>query len=109
MQGRRRTYHCSRATAGLHEINGDARDGDNCKERDYAEAPESLISKIGTGTPALIRVHALPDKQFKGKVSRLSPTVDPKTRTLRAEIALPNPEARLLPGMTCTVTFRLEK
>ena len=73
------------------------------------EAPESLISKIGKGTPAIIRVDALPDKQFEGKVARLSPAVDPKTGTLRSEIDLPNPEARLLPGMTCTVALKLEK
>ncbi len=77
--------------------------------RIVVELPESQIAKIGTGTPATIRIDAYPNKQFEGKVSRVAVALDAKTRTLRAEIDLANAEARLLPGMTCAVTFKLEK
>jgi hypothetical protein len=41
-------------------------------------------------------------------VSRTAGALDPRARTLRAEIDLPNPTRRLLPGMAVTVTLTLE-
>lgn len=40
-----------------------------------------------------------PGKVFSGKVSFVSPTIDPSTRSLRARLEIPNPEALLKPGM----------
>src|SRR4029077_15889995 len=46
---------------------------------------------------------ALEDNRvIAGKVSRIAYSIDPATRTLRAEVALPNAEGRLRPGMVGT-------
>ncbi len=75
------------------------------------QVPESLLAKIGKGTAAIIQIDAVPNKRYEGKVSRLAASVDRQTGTVRAEIDLPNAESKvgLLPGLTCTLTFKMEK
>src|SRR5690606_30006314 len=51
------------------------------------------------GLEARAYYHAWPDRIFAGKVLRLAPTVDQRTRTLRAEVEIDNSEEKLRPGM----------
>jgi RND family efflux transporter MFP subunit len=51
------------------------------------------------------RYHAWPDRDFKGKVLRLSPTIDQKTRAVRAEVEIENGDGLLRPGMFVEVTL----
>ena len=44
-------------------------------------------------------VDALPGRVFRGNVVRLAPFFDPTTRTLDAEVQLPNADGTLRPGM----------
>ena len=46
-----------------------------------------------------VRVRSLDDADFSGAVTRSSWALNTQTRTLRAEIDLPNPQAQFLPGM----------
>jgi multidrug efflux pump subunit AcrA (membrane-fusion protein) len=71
--------------------------------RIVVQIPESKLSQISVGAPMTVRIDAFPKVEFKAKVSRLAGALDPQTRTLRAEIDLPNPDGKLLPGMTATV------
>ena len=48
---------------------------------------------------AHVEVDALPGRSYAGKVVRISPTFDPVTRTLDAEVQLANAEGELRPGM----------
>jgi len=68
--------------------------------------PEAMVSTVKVGTPVLIRVPALKAFESEGKVGRVAVALDPQTRTLRAEIDLPNADGRLLPGMHAVVTFK---
>ncbi|HLW64012.1 MAG TPA: efflux RND transporter periplasmic adaptor subunit, partial [Gemmataceae bacterium] len=72
-------------------------------------AAENDATRIRVGTPAVIRLDALKDMEFKGKVSRVAGSLEPTNRTLRAEIDLPNSENKILPGMYGTVTLTVEK
>jgi RND family efflux transporter MFP subunit len=55
---------------------------------------------VNIGKDAHVELDALPDHApFLGKVVRLAPSFDPLTRTLEAEIQLPNPSGELRPGM----------
>jgi HlyD family secretion protein len=67
--------------------------------RVYVDVPEMDANSVTRGTPARVRVQALRDEDFASAVTRTSWSLRRETRTLRAEIDLPNPEARLLPGM----------
>jgi HlyD family secretion protein len=75
--------------------------------RVVVEVPETDAPRVQTGARALVEVPALGGQHFEGKVTRTTRALDPKTRTLRAEIDLPNRDGKLLPGMTATVTSKL--
>ena len=63
------------------------------------EAAEVDYSRIKTGQAAMVRADAYPGEEFAGRVTRLSSLIDPMTRTATAEITVPNPGRRLIPGM----------
>jgi HlyD family secretion protein len=73
--------------------------------RIYVDVPEMEANYIhgptkeGPGTKARVRVQALNDAEFEATVTRTSWALDYRSRTLRAEIDLPNKDRRLLPGM----------
>ena len=50
-----------------------------------------------------------PDKKFKGKISAISPKVDPQTRNVQIEAIIANPRLKLLPGMYATINIRAGK
>jgi multidrug resistance efflux pump len=69
------------------------------------EIPEADVPFVGTGTRALVRFPALQGKEVQATVSRLAGALDPDKRTLRAEIDLPNPEGKVVPGMFAVVAI----
>lgn len=64
---------------------------------------ERDIPKVKTGLQASIKVDAYPDMSFEGKVTMMSPVVDPISRTSRAEITVDNRKGFLKPGMFARV------
>ena len=69
------------------------------KMRIAVDVPESEAPYVRAGSAATVTIDARPGKQFDGSVSRFSRSLNPATRTMRAEIDLPNPDGLLLPGM----------
>jgi len=80
---------------------------------DYVEfvvrIPEKNIYKIRKGLGAEMRVISYPDKIFYGRISKLSPVVDPVSRTLEARIGISNKSHRLKPGMFGEVKIIMRK
>ncbi|WP_375199149.1 efflux RND transporter periplasmic adaptor subunit [Cupriavidus metallidurans] len=68
-----------------------------------ADVFEKDLSAIATGMPARITVAAYPDTEFEGAVQYLGDTMDITTRTIKARIAVRNPERKLKAGMFATV------
>jgi RND family efflux transporter MFP subunit len=68
---------------------------------------ESDYSKIKVGDAVSVATEALPDTTFAGKIDRIYPTVDPRTRTVLVEVKVPNTQSLLKPGMSAraTITF----
>ena len=56
-----------------------------------------------------IEIDALPGQLFKGKVSEISPVIDPMTRTISARAVINNPKKILRPGMTARITINLDE
>lgn len=69
---------------------------DNAKVR--LDIPEKYIPRLTVGQAVEVRVDAYPES-FEGRVTRISPVVDPATRTAPIEVLVPNPQHRLKPGM----------
>ena len=63
-----------------------------------AEIPEKMAPWISDGRPVELRVDAYRDRTFSGKVTRISPAVNPATRAFPFEAIVPNADAVLKPG-----------
>lgn len=64
---------------------------------------ERDIPRIDEGLDVTMTVPALAGRQWQGKLDYVYPTLDSKTRTLRARLRFDNPEGRLKPGMYASV------
>src|SRR6267142_577203 len=66
--------------------------------RIYVTVPQTQSRSIAPGQSATVSVREIPDKTFNAKVVRTSGALDPASRTLLAELQLPNGEGQLFPG-----------
>ncbi|MEW6410572.1 MAG: efflux RND transporter periplasmic adaptor subunit [Nitrospirota bacterium] len=67
--------------------------------------PEKDSKKIRIGQQVEIKVDAYPEEIFDGKLTLIDPHADEKTRTVRLEAQIPNPQKRLKPGFFAKVTL----
>jgi RND family efflux transporter MFP subunit len=63
------------------------------------EVPETFASSIGRGQMVTLKVDSFADREFKGVIKRINPSVDEKNRSLIAEAEVMNESALLRPGM----------
>ena len=66
--------------------------------------PENGFARLRVGQDGTVTLDALDGKAVKGKVARLSPAIDPVTRTGQAELLL-SADQGLKPGMYARVTL----
>jgi len=64
---------------------------------------ESDVAAVHLNMPVEVTVSAYPEKVFPARISFISPTVDPTTRTLRVRCLVPNPNGLLKPDMFATI------
>jgi RND family efflux transporter MFP subunit len=67
------------------------------------------VARVRVGMAARVRHPDTATEGVVGRVSRLAPTVDATTRTMRAEVAVDNPAGVLRPGMFVEVTVIAER
>jgi membrane fusion protein, heavy metal efflux system len=60
---------------------------------------EKDVTAINTGEQVQVTLNAYPDEHVSGRVSVVSDTVDPVTRTLHVRVVLANNNARIKPAM----------
>jgi RND family efflux transporter MFP subunit len=82
---------------------------DSKSVRLFVDVPQALAPGIRTDTPTELLVREYQGRSFPGKVARTSGAVDPRSRTLRTEIEIPNSSGALLPGMFARVKFALTR
>src|SRR6201987_1934235 len=64
---------------------------------------------VAPGVDAIVRVPELPDREFSGRVTRISDALQSGTRTLLTEIDIPNPDGALPPGVYCSVELHIPR
>jgi len=69
-----------------------------------ADMPERYTGRAVLGQYVETRVDAYPKRVFQGRISRLSPVVNPQTRTALLEVTLDNKEKALRSGMFAELT-----
>jgi len=67
------------------------------------DIPEQAIPEVQVGQAVSITTSAWPDKNFSGRIARLSPNVSATSRTLTVEAEIQNPGGALKPGQFATV------
>jgi RND family efflux transporter MFP subunit len=77
------------------------------KIRVFANVPQAVSNEVGVGSPVQVTASELSNRVFEGKITRTSKSIDPRARTLRVEVDLPNDDLALLPGMYVQVSFHL--
>lgn len=68
-----------------------------------ADIPEQGAGLVRVGEPAAAEVAALPGSRLHGRLTFVSPTVNPETRTVRARMDLSNSERVFKPAMLANV------
>ena len=63
---------------------------------------EKDLAKVKQGTTVKIHTESYPGEVFGGKVAYIGDMVDPQSRTVSVRVEVPNPRARLKPGMFAT-------
>lgn len=71
----------------------------------YINVSESLYSYIKKGMSVDVELDAIPEKKFEGKVSRITPLIDPQTRTFEVELTVANGNEEIKPGMYARATM----
>jgi len=74
----------------------------------YAQIYEQDLPYIRLGQEAVVKLSSLPDREFRGRVTYVYPSVDEKTRTARVRLEFENPGYFLKPGMFVSVQISSE-
>jgi RND family efflux transporter MFP subunit len=77
--------------------------------RVFVYVPQDSAFGVAPGVDAVVRVPEIPDREFRGKVTRIADALQSGTRTLLAEIDIPNPDDTLSPGVYCTVELEIPR
>lgn len=77
--------------------------------RVYVSVPQPYVASIRPGLAADLIVANLGNQSFRGTIVRTAGAVDPSTRTLLAEVDVPNPGRVLLPGMYTQLRITVQR
>jgi RND family efflux transporter MFP subunit len=75
--------------------------------RVFVNVPQVYAPNVRAGLPVELTVRGQVPARVAASVTRTSNALDPGTRTLLAQVDVPNPSRRLLPGMFVYVTFKI--
>jgi RND family efflux transporter MFP subunit len=77
--------------------------------RIFVDIPEQDANYVKIGTKASVLARAFRDEPIAGSVTRTSWALNVTSRTLRAEIDLPNTDSQILPGMYAYAKVIIER
>ncbi|HKX29019.1 MAG TPA: efflux RND transporter periplasmic adaptor subunit [Blastocatellia bacterium] len=61
--------------------------------------PDMIVNKLKLGSPLTVTTESIPDTEFRGRITRISPAADAKSRVFEIEVTIPNPQRLLKPGL----------
>jgi len=65
--------------------------------------PDTMLTMFPLQSLAQVRTEALPDRRYDGRVSKIAPAADPRSRLFEVKLTLANADGALKPGMVATV------
>ena len=66
--------------------------------------PDTKMERVKLGAGQTITAEAVTG-EFNGRITAISPSADPKSRTFSVELTISNPRGQLKPGMIATITL----
>jgi membrane fusion protein, multidrug efflux system len=75
--------------------------------RVFVQVPQDMAPSVRRELVATVTIREYPGRNFQGTVARTSGALDSVSRTLTAEIRIPNPNNELLTGMYAQVSLSL--
>jgi RND family efflux transporter MFP subunit len=66
--------------------------------RTYVNVPQGSVSAVRVGQTAAVTVSNLPGQTLRGTVARTARSLDPASRTMLVEVAVPNADGAVFPG-----------
>jgi len=79
--------------------------GDVSQVKTVFGVSDTVLPKIKIGMTLPLTSEALPGATYSGRVTRIAPTADPRTRVFEVELTVPNKDGRLKPGMVASLTL----
>ncbi|NBD08066.1 MULTISPECIES: efflux RND transporter periplasmic adaptor subunit [Corallococcus] len=67
--------------------------------------PDTVLPAIRLGAPQTVTTQAYAGQSFEGRISRIAPSADPKSRVFEVEVSIPNADQRLRPGMVAALSL----
>jgi RND family efflux transporter MFP subunit len=68
--------------------------------------PDVFLAQIELGATHKVTTDAFPGVEFEGKVSRVAPGADQRSRVFEIDITIPNADGRLKPGMVASLKIK---
>jgi multidrug efflux system membrane fusion protein len=67
--------------------------------------PDVTLDRLSLGSDQAVTTEAYPSRYFVGKITRISPFADPKSRVFEVEISIPNEDGALKIGMVASLSL----
>jgi membrane fusion protein (multidrug efflux system) len=71
--------------------------------------PEIYLSRLKVGQSVEMRVDAVPDRKFTGKIFAIDPVVDVNGRAIRLRASIPNADLALKPGLFARLAITVDQ
>jgi multidrug efflux system membrane fusion protein len=65
--------------------------------------PDLTVGKLKLGGALSVTTESLPGVEFDGRITRIAPAADPKSRVFEIEVTIPNPRQALKAGMIASL------
>lgn len=67
--------------------------------------PDTVLPRVHLGATQAVTTEGIPGAAFRGQISRISPSADPKSRVFEVEVTIPNQDQRLKSGMVAALAM----
>jgi RND family efflux transporter MFP subunit len=67
--------------------------------------PDTVLPRVRLGASQVVTTEGIPGASFRGQISRISPSADPKSRVFEVEVTISNDDQRLKSGMVAALAM----